>query len=139
MASVFQSQLLSLVSGGIFDRYPNLRIVLLESGCTWLPSLMWRFDKDWKGIHREMPWVSRPPSDYIRDHIRLTTQPFDAPPDGDTLHDLIDQIGSDDLFLFATDYPHWHFDTPEDALPVGLSDNLTRKIMYNNAKNFYRF
>jgi len=63
----------------------------------------------------------------------------DAPPDGDTLHDLIDQIGSDNLFLFATDYPHWHFDTPEDALPVGLSDNLTQKIMYNNAKNFYRF
>ena len=81
MASVFQSQLLSLISEGLFDQFPTLRVALIESGFTWLPSLMWRFDKEWKGLRREVPWVRRLPSDYIREHVRLTLQPFDAPPD----------------------------------------------------------
>ena len=37
---------------------------------------------------------------------------------------LIDQIGSDDLLMFSTDYPHWQFDSPEEALPDGpLADS----------------
>ncbi|MCZ6635213.1 MAG: amidohydrolase family protein [bacterium] len=139
MASVFQSQLLSLISGGAFNQFPDLRVVLLESGCTWLPSLMWRFDKDWKGIRREMPWLKQPPTEYIHKHIRLTIQPFDAPANIDQLSENLEQMGSDNLLLFATDYPHMHFHAPEDALPKGLPDSLIPKIMHENARAFYGF
>lgn len=138
MAHVFQSQLISLVCEGVFDRFPTLRVVLIEGGFTWLPSLMWRLDKDWRGLRREVPWVRKPPSEYIREHIRLTTQPFDAPPDHGQLRDIIDQLGSDDLLMFSTDYPHWHFDTPEEAFPVALPEPLERKVMSENARIFYR-
>jgi predicted TIM-barrel fold metal-dependent hydrolase len=40
--------------------------------------------------------------------------------------------------MFSTDYPHWHFDLPEEALPVGLPDSLARKILAENARAFYR-
>jgi len=138
MASVFQSQMLSLVSEGVFEKFPALRVVLIESGCTWLPSLMWRFDKEWKGLRREVPWVRRLPSDYIRQHVRLTLQSFDAPPHANHLLRLVDRLGSEEMLLFATDYPHWHGDTPEPVLPDMPTEGLARKIMYGNACALYR-
>ena len=57
----------------------DLPIVLVESGFTWLPPLMWRLDKNWKGLRREVPWVDRLPSEMIRESLRLTAQPLDAP------------------------------------------------------------
>ena len=134
MASVFQSHLLSLVSEGVFDRFPTLRVALIESGCTWLPSLLWRFDKEWKGLRRETPWVRQPPSTYIREHVRLTLAPFDAPSDPQ----YVDQVGSEELLMFATDYPHWHDDTLPDAHHAGLPAALRHKMLYDNARTFYR-
>lgn len=138
MASVFQSQMLSLVSEGLFSQFPTLRIVLIESGCTWMPSLMWRFDKEWKGLRREVPWVRYPPSDYIREHVRLTIQPFDAPPDQDHLLRLVDQLGSEDMLLFASDYPHDHDDSLGFVVSDRLSARLTKKLLYDNARALYR-
>jgi predicted TIM-barrel fold metal-dependent hydrolase len=138
MAQVFQTQVLNLVVEGVFDRFPNLKMALVESGWTWLPSLMWRIDKDWKGLRREVPWNTQPPSAYIRHRLRLTLQPLDAPEDRpEALNDVIDAMGSDDLLMFSTDYPHWHFASPEQALPAGLSDARKRKILRDNARAFY--
>jgi uncharacterized protein len=137
MAQVFQTQVLSLIVEGVFDRFPTLRVALIEGGWTWLPSLMWRIDKDWKGLRREVPWNTQPPSEYIRQRIRLSLQPIDAPPDGQHLLQIVDQLGSDELLMFSTDYPHWHFDSPERALPSGLPTTTRRKILYENAAAFY--
>jgi predicted TIM-barrel fold metal-dependent hydrolase len=138
MAQVFQSQVLSMVAEGVFETFPTLRVVLIEGGFTWLPSLMWRMDKEWKGMRREIPWVKRPPSEIIREHFRLTLQPLDAPQAPEPLRQTIEMMDSDDLLLFSTDYPHWHFDTPQAALPAGLPAPLRRKILSENARAFYR-
>jgi predicted TIM-barrel fold metal-dependent hydrolase len=138
MAAIFQSQVLNMIVEGLFDEFPTLRVALIEGGFTWLPSLMWRIDKEWRGLHREIPWNKQLPSQYIREHIRLTIQPLDAPPTERQFLEVIDQLGSDELLMFSTDYPHWHFDTPEEALPVRLPDELKRKIMSENARAFYR-
>ena len=140
MASIFQSQLMNLIFEGVFDRFPALRVVLIESGFTWLPALLWRWDKEWKGLRQQTPWVNRPPSEYVHKHVRLTTQPWDAPPTEAQFLQIIDQLGSDELLLFSTDYPHWQYDTPEEALPPsGLPEGLINKIMRDNAHSFYRF
>ncbi len=138
MAQVFQSQVMSLVIEGVFDRFPSLRVALIEGGFTWMPSLMWRMDKEWKGLRHNTPWVRRLPSDYVREHIRLTVQPINAPPNAQQLLQIIEQLDSDDLLMFATDYPHWHFDTPAEALPVTLPEPLLTKILAENARAFYR-
>ena len=39
--------------------FPNVTFVLLESGVTWLPTLIWRAVKTWRGVRPEMPWVQR--------------------------------------------------------------------------------
>jgi predicted TIM-barrel fold metal-dependent hydrolase len=107
---------------------------LIEGGWTWLPSLMWRIDKDWKGLRREVPWNTQVPSDYIRARMRLSLQPIDAPEDDHHLLQIIDQLGSDELLMWSSDYPHWH----DRALPTGLSDERRRKICSENARAFYR-
>ena len=79
-------------------------------------------------MRAEVPWVTRAPSEIIRDHVRFTVQPIDAPDEREAIMRLIDHLKSDELFLFSTDYPHWQFDG-DAALPAGLSDALLRKIL----------
>lgn len=130
-AQGFASALNSLVVEGVFHRFPNLKAVLIESGVAWLPAALWRLDKTWRGVRAEVPWLTRLPTSIVRDHVRLTVQPFDAPPDPASLERLLDQLGSDDLLLYASDYPHWHHDD-EDALPDGLPADLIRRIAIDN-------
>jgi predicted TIM-barrel fold metal-dependent hydrolase len=104
--------------------------VLMESGFAWLPTLLWRTNRSWRGVRTEVPWIDRPPAEIVRDHVRFTLQPFDVP-NGDVLNRIIDHVRSDELIVFSTDYPHWQFDG-EDALPDGLSDAMLHKILIDN-------
>ena len=121
----------SLVVEGVFHKFPTLKAVLIESGVTWMPAGLWRLDKTWRGVRSEAPWLTRLPSSIIRDHIRLTLQPFDAPPSQGQLDIILEELGSDDLLLYSSDYPHWHYDG-DDAVPSGLSPDLLRKILIDN-------
>jgi predicted TIM-barrel fold metal-dependent hydrolase len=103
-----------------------------------MPAWMWRMDKEWKGLRRDTPWVVRPPSDYVREHIRITLQPMDAPINSEHLLQMIGQLDSDEILMFSTDYPHWHFDGPDDAIPKGISNSLLENILRENARAFYR-
>ncbi len=127
----FEAQLLSLLYQGVFGKFPDLTFVLLESGVTWLPGLIWRAVKTWRGVRPEVPWVKESPAELIRRQVRLTIQPIDAPPDAADLERVIDQIGSDDMLLFATDYPHWQFDG-DAPLPDGIPSRLIEKITREN-------
>jgi hypothetical protein len=131
-----QTQLTSMVAEGVFARHPNLTVVLMESGVSWLPAYLWRLTKFWKGLRGEIPWVADPPGSIVRDHVRLTLQPFDGPPDPAVVMRLMDHIGSDEVLLFSTDYPHWQFDGL-DAIPAGLDPGLARKIMVENPLRTY--
>ena len=130
-AQAFQSQLTSLICEGVFNRYPDLMVVLLESGWTWLPAHLWRLTKYWRGLRMEIPWVDRSPLDIVRSNVRLSLQPTDGPPDGAALDRIIDHLQSDEMLLFSTDYPHWQFDGTA-ALPAGLPAGLVRKITHDN-------
>ena len=133
-APAFQGQLLSLLYEGVFTQFPELKVVLIESGVTWLPALLWRARKTWRALRSEVPWVDRSPEEIVADQVRLTTQPFDAPPG--VVEAVIDQLGSDRLLLFSTDYPHWQFEGL-DALPDGLGPELTRRILLDNPLETY--
>jgi hypothetical protein len=138
MAHVFQTQLMSIVVEGVFDRFPDARVAIVEGGFAWLPPFLWRFDKDWKGLRRETPWNRRLPSEYVREHVKATTQPCDGPAGAAQFQRLLDQLGSEDILLFSTDYPHWHYDSAADALPEGMGDALMRKVLGQTARDFYR-
>jgi len=135
-AQAFQSQLTSMICEGVFNRFPDLKVVLLESGWTWLPAHLWRLTKYWRGLRMEIPWVDRSPADIVRTNVRLSLQPTDGPPDRVSMERIIDHLKSDELLLFSTDYPHWQFDGV-DAVPPDLPASLIRKIMVDNPRATY--
>jgi uncharacterized protein len=130
-AHAFQAQVLSLIYEGVFGKFPGLKVVLMESGVSWLPAFMWRANKTWRGVRVEVPWVEREPAAIIRDHVRVTMQPFDGPPDARGVADVIDQIGSEKMFLFASDYPHWQFDG-DDPMPPNLPPHIVSRMCADN-------
>jgi len=139
MSTAFQSQITSMIFEGVFERFPTLKIVLIEGGFAWLPSLMWRLDNTWKKLHDEVPHVKRLPSEYIREHFWITTQPMEEPPKPAQFLQLLEHLDMNDRLMFATDYPHWDFDAPDQAIPARLGAELERNIMADNAKALYRF
>jgi predicted TIM-barrel fold metal-dependent hydrolase len=139
MPQAFQAQIISLVCEGVFEQFPTLKIVLIEGGFAWLPPLMWRLDRSWRRLRDEVPHLRRPPSEYIREHFWFTTQPIEEPPNPAYFGQLLEQLDMDDRMMFATDYPHWDFDAPDQAIPANLPPTLRRNIMAENARAFYRF
>ena len=138
MPQSFQSQIISLACEGVFERFPTLKVVLIEGGFAWLPPLLWRLDRSWEKLRDETPHLRRPPSEYIREGCWLTTQPIEEPEKPAHFHQLLDQLAMPGRLLFATDYPHWDFDAPDSALPVKLAPEVERGIMAENARALYR-
>jgi predicted TIM-barrel fold metal-dependent hydrolase len=133
---VFMSETVSLIFNGVFDKYPELKVILVEGGFSYVPHLMWHADQQYKELRHEVPWVKRRPSEIIRAQMRFATQPIEEFT-AEQLETIIGQMESDELVCFSTDYPHWDFDSPIEALPVDLSPELSQKIFYDNARSFY--
>ena len=99
---------------------------------------MWRLDRSWRRLRDEVPHLEHLPSDLVRTHIWLTTQPMEEPPKPTHLLQVLDQLDLVDHLVFATDYPHWDFDAPDHAFPFKLAPQVERKIMAENARAVYR-
>jgi predicted TIM-barrel fold metal-dependent hydrolase len=132
-----QAVLTSLILEGVFERVPNLKVVLIEGGLAWAAALGWRLDAQWKKLKQELPHLKRAPSEYIRTNVWFTTQPIEEPEPRTQLAEVFDWIGWDRI-LFATDYPHWDYDDPARALPLEMTETQRRGIFRDNARQVYR-
>jgi hypothetical protein len=132
-----QAMVTSMIMEGIFERWPELKIVLIECGFGWLPALGWRLDKHWKRLKDEVPHLKMAPSEYIRKHFWVTTQPMEETENPDHLLDVMKWIGFDRI-MFSSDYPHWDFDDPFVSLPPSLTAEQRNMIFAGNARTLYR-
>lgn len=132
----FQAHLISFITEGVFEKFPNFKVVLTEGGVSWLPTMMWRLNAEYKALRFEVPWLKRRPSEYLRDHVRLSSQPLERPDDDNELLQVLKMMDAEHILLFASDYPHWDFDSPTQAFPK-LPDSMRRRIFFENAKEFY--
>ena len=125
----------SFLSGGVFERHPQLQVAFLEANCSWLPWLLWRMDESYE-LEADvfMPWLTRAPSEYFKDHCVASVEPDEIP-----AKYTIDAIGNDQL-VYSTDYPHGDSRYPkatESFLKLPISDEDRRKILWDNCARFY--
>ena len=127
----------SLICHGVFEKYPDLGVVISEGGILWLPEVLWRLDADWKGLRVEVPWVKRAPSEILFEQMRFTTHPLEQPSGEGDLAQMLESIdGLEGVLMFATGYPRWDSDSPESVLervPAAWHD----AVMEGNARKFY--
>jgi len=131
LAQIGQANLTSLMFSGTFEKFPDLKFLFVEYGFTWILSHIWRMDKTWQSMRYDVPWVKKPPGEYIHERVRFSTQPLDEPEDPKQLYTMIDMIG-DDVLMYSSDYPHWDNDMPGQSL-IGLSKESKRRIFRENA------
>ena len=133
---VYAAQVISMIAEGVVRRFPELRVSMLDCGFTWIPTWGWRMNKEWKGLRREIPWVDRPPMDLVREHFRFSVAPLDAGPP-EHMATIVEWLGSEDLLMFGTDYPHRHDDDIAEFLQV-LPEPMRANVMSETARRWYR-
>jgi len=120
---------------GTFDRFPRLRIVVLESGAGWLGWWMDRMDGFARGPLRLTLPLREVPSVYVRRQCWVS-----ADPDETGLPAVLDYVG-DDRFLWATDYPHGDHDASYMQELAVLGERLPaasrRRLFGENAARVY--
>jgi predicted TIM-barrel fold metal-dependent hydrolase len=128
----------ALVSGGVFDRHPKLRVAFLESGVGWVPYFIDRLHE-----HREKrgDWIRngwrRDPRHYVEaGNVWVSCEPEET-----VLPAVADALGPD-FIMYASDYPHWDSDWPHSTQPLreraDLREDVRAKIAGGNARRFYR-
>jgi predicted TIM-barrel fold metal-dependent hydrolase len=126
---------MSLIFDGVFDRFPTLRVVFVEHAFNWILPLMWRMDAIYQA-RKSWVEIKRKPSEYVKDHIKFTTQPLDYPEDKTELTRVFEWMEADKILLYSSDYPHWTFDDPR-WLVKHLPGAMRERIMFRNGIETY--
>jgi len=125
----------SLTGGGVLQRFPDLRVALLEGNCGWAPWLLQRLDEHWEWLgDKDAPLLEKAPSEYFRSNCYLSVEA-----DATTARYYIDWFGDDNL-VFSTDYPHGDSKYPlavANFLKLPISEESKKKILWDNWARLY--
>ena len=131
----YMAHIMSMVTEGVFERFPTLKVLLYEGGVLWLPHIMWRFDKNWKAQRSETPWVKERPSTYILRHFYSASYPLETMSKTE-LEPVLEMIEAEHTLLFSSNYPNWLFGDPF-AMVADLPEALQQRVMVKNALDLY--
>jgi predicted TIM-barrel fold metal-dependent hydrolase len=125
-----------MICAGVFERLPELRIILGDVSVHMARALIVRTDKDWQSDRIEVPWVTKEPSLYFEKHVRFVTQPEDETIPHSAR--VTDTIGGDNpsLVVFGSRDPYWDGVKPDDAFKT-WSQADRAKCLSGNATQFY--
>ena len=123
--------IIRLILGGVFDRFPNLQIIIGHLG-EGLPGMFQRLDVMAPALTR----LQRPVTTYLKENIHYTFSGFFFPP---TFLALLLELGGVDRMMFSIDHPYQSM--PEgraflDQLPVSAADK--ERIAHGNAEKLFR-
>ena len=123
---------------GMFDRYPKLKIVSVESGCGWIPFVIEAAEYQWNEMAPdEAKDLQRRPREYFKEHIYATFWFEDF-----GVKHFIESVGPNNL-LFETDFPHPTCLYPESQAHLAqvlarLDPAVRRRVVQDNAAELYK-
>jgi uncharacterized protein len=118
--------LVALVLGGVFERFPRLKVVFFECSSEWILYWMHRMDDDYEWA-KEFPsqtgadQITMPPSEYVKRNCYVTCEA-----DERTLRTAIEEIGADHICM-ATDYPHFDSRYPHTVSQIRERNDISQE------------
>jgi len=124
----------SLVCDGLFDRFPKLKVVMVESGAGYAAYLMDRLDEKFERFRSLVP-IKRRPSEYFRENLWFVMDPSERSIDAQC-----DLVG-EDRFVWGSDYPHIdsHIDAVAEVRRAvsSMSPHRQKLILGENARRLF--
>ena len=123
-------------SGGILERFPALRVGLLEGNCSWAPFMLYRLDEHWEWMGKyEAPELTMKPSEYFLRNCFVSCEADEV-----TARHYFEDFGDDNV-VFSTDYPHADSKYPratESFLELPFERGTQKKILWDNYEKLYK-
>jgi predicted TIM-barrel fold metal-dependent hydrolase len=128
----------AFIGAGILDRYPRLRMGVLECGFGWLPFWAKRMDEQAVYVGGVAP-LKQAPSAYITSGRFFCTIERH---EGEDLFNYVTSVVGDDVLMYASDYPHSECQFPDSVDNIlkwsSLKPDTRRKLLWDNAARFYK-
>ena len=124
---------LSLIWGGVCERFPKVRFAFLESGGGWMAAWLDRMDRHFEESKVWGPPVHTKPSEIFRRQCWISFEPIEG-----TIASMAEYLGPNKI-LWATDYPHLDgfFPGAPAMIAEKLPPNIRRQVMAQGAIEFY--
>jgi predicted TIM-barrel fold metal-dependent hydrolase len=126
------------IFAGILERFPKLRLAILESNAGWLPFWLCRMDDHTHGRNSVMgkpEHLSMLPSEYFARQCAIACDS-----DEKTLGSVAEYLKGENI-VWNTDYPHPDAIEPAKALPEfdahSMSEQAKTKILWDNAVKLF--
>jgi uncharacterized protein len=131
----FIYHLLSLLTEGVFDRFEDLVVVFPDGGADLAIPLLWRFDKDWRPGHIELPWMRERPMTRLRRNVRFCLTGFEGPTGPDEFARWLRIEHPEAFLMWASHYPSIR--SPAESDLATMPDDVADSILLGNAMSLY--
>ncbi len=133
----FVYHLMNMIAEGVFEEFPELKIVFADGSADMLTPMIWRMDTFGRPHLEQTPWAPRMPSDYLPGHVYFVNGLLDTPGDVGFAAEWLRMTGKEDMLMFGSSHPDWQLATVE-ALPSGWTAEQREKVLWRNAAELYR-
>lgn len=124
---------------GLPERFPDLDLVWLEAGISWIPHIKWRLDDNYLEKSSDVPWLEKLPSKYIDDNCYFCTQPMGHVENHEYYANILEMAGPNNI-MYSADLPHHTFDPPEnlyERIRPHFDDETVSNIMGDTAVDVF--
>src|SRR3990172_1158264 len=135
----------SMIMQGLFDKYPQQKVLLQEGGTWWTIEFMLRMDDfyldhpgDIQLVERKLEsgekFLRKLPSEYLFEHFRFATQPIYKPKSLQHFAWLLELSHAEEVLIYSSDWPHVTFDPPNWVFESSaISPEMAERILSGNA------
>lgn len=127
----------AIIGAGILDRFPKLRLGVLEAGFGWLPFWMHRLNEHTHGFPDMLAHMDKTPEEHIKGPQYFHTIEVN---EGEAAAGYVSSVVGDDTLMYASDYPHnesWFPKTVSAIDSWNITEEVKHKIFYGNAAKYY--
>lgn len=131
LPQVAGANLASIIFDGVLERHPELKVVFSGFGYEWLPSALWRFEKEWVALRIDVPWVERSPLEQVAAQIRIAVGAL-QPAERSTHAAQVAAMLPPEALVYGSDFPYYAA-APADAIESNVGTELAGAVAADNA------